>query len=486
MREPSDLNDLYQEWLEIPADRLPPNHYALLGLDDYEADEARIEAAAKSRSAYLHQIAAGPQRKIVQDMLGQVAIARRTLMSGEKRQKYDNSLRSNLTQSPAAELASSVPGAGPDAMADQRGESLEHDSVERSDLQGTAPAQSRSKASDWKYHGISAVVLLLIVGGVYIVNRNPGGRRAAQARIGESTGSPENVTATNSNSADEDRTESSPHRKANPRIASVRAANQSSSKRPSPIAKRRETGSGIGSGLGDKFADVLSDIANQPSATSRGDSPKSNNESDSELIDGLVIGGSEETDDPESATHAMALVTEFPSGVEKRFQCDRGFKWYAVDKTKMVVASAEGDNVFELSDKQFSMSAGAGVSLTTSLAAKMRPEMQVAIVVDQIRVGLRPSTNGVEVYVGGRSSDSQVNVIKDVNTSAKSTTLTVIREIDAPETIRWFVSAADQSFTGMIGVDSLAAQPQTSIQVTASKKQTERSFWISDLKTRTQ
>ena len=66
MADPTDLNSLYQEWLEIPAERLPPNHYALLGLDDFESDKHVIEAAAKSRSAYLHQIAAGPQRKIVQ------------------------------------------------------------------------------------------------------------------------------------------------------------------------------------------------------------------------------------------------------------------------------------------------------------------------------------------------------------------------------------------------------------------------------------
>jgi hypothetical protein len=62
MPDHSDLNALYHEWLEIPAERLPPNHYALLGLSDFESDTEAIEAAAKSRSVYLHQISAGPQR----------------------------------------------------------------------------------------------------------------------------------------------------------------------------------------------------------------------------------------------------------------------------------------------------------------------------------------------------------------------------------------------------------------------------------------
>ena len=85
----SDSTELYERWLEIPSDFCPPNHYVLLGVDEFTDDESAIDAAAKKRTAYLHQIAAGPNRKEIQQLLGEVAVARRTLLDASSRSEYD-------------------------------------------------------------------------------------------------------------------------------------------------------------------------------------------------------------------------------------------------------------------------------------------------------------------------------------------------------------------------------------------------------------
>ena len=56
--------DPYAEWLQIPTQQRPPDHYALLGLDAWEEDAKKIDTAAKKRAAYLHQLAAGPHRAL--------------------------------------------------------------------------------------------------------------------------------------------------------------------------------------------------------------------------------------------------------------------------------------------------------------------------------------------------------------------------------------------------------------------------------------
>lgn len=482
MPELSDLNDLYQEWLEIPADRLPPNHYALLGIADYEADESRIDAAAKSRNAYLHQIAAGPQRKIVQQMLGQVAMARRTLMHSESREQYNQALRAGgavLMQPGHVSELNALDGAQVDRSTG--GVATGAASLDPHGRPDGTPFLRRSKASDWRYHAISAAVLLSVVGMVYYFNRNPGGRRAAQARA---TDAKQGAGATDDADWGGDNTGatvSGPVRKANPRIAPVRTGNQSTSRRPSPIAKRRDTGSGIGSGLGDKFADVLSEIASQPSNANSAGASKSDSGNQFRSLGGLLIGEAEMVVQPGSWPESLAAVREFPSQLSKRFQCAGGFKWFDVDSDKLVVKSTNRGNVFQLSDQHFSMSTGAAVSLETSLVAKMRPEMNVGVEIDQVRVGIRPSPKGVQVYVRGSGANGSIQVLTEVSTTSKPTTLTIERDTDDSDLIRWFAKSADQSFTGTIGVPSLEQNPSTSIYVSSPKRKSDQPFWISNL-----
>ena len=202
MPESLDLNDLYQQWLEIPADRLPPNHYALLGVDDFESDATAIEDAAKARNAYLHQIAAGPQRKIVQEMLGQVAVARRTLLSEEAKNEYDQALREEpavVDEPPVHEVTEETPHLTPTESAQPVSTSV------------ASPLNDSGKRSGgWTLHLISAGTLIVLVIAVYFYK---------QYRYD--------------------------------------LAN------PNPVVAPQTTGSGIASGMDEKFSDVLSEIDEQ-------------------------------------------------------------------------------------------------------------------------------------------------------------------------------------------------------------------------------
>ena len=63
----------------------PSSYYRLLGLEDFEDDLAVIDAAAKKTTAYLHPVAAGPNRDSVQKLLSEVAKVRRTLLGSGQR-----------------------------------------------------------------------------------------------------------------------------------------------------------------------------------------------------------------------------------------------------------------------------------------------------------------------------------------------------------------------------------------------------------------
>ena len=57
----SDVFNPYSEWLGIPLDEQPPNHYRLLVITLFEKNSAVIEAAANRQMNYLQEISAGEE-----------------------------------------------------------------------------------------------------------------------------------------------------------------------------------------------------------------------------------------------------------------------------------------------------------------------------------------------------------------------------------------------------------------------------------------
>jgi formylglycine-generating enzyme required for sulfatase activity len=88
--------DPYYEWLGIPADEQPPNHYRLLGIQPLETSASVIENAANQRMGHLRTFQTGKHSADSQRLLNEVAAARICLLKPEKKAAYDDELRKKL------------------------------------------------------------------------------------------------------------------------------------------------------------------------------------------------------------------------------------------------------------------------------------------------------------------------------------------------------------------------------------------------------
>lgn len=114
----SDSFDPYYIWLGIPPKDQPANHYRLLGLQDLEENADVIDAAANRQTTYLHEMAAGPNRQESQQLLNEIAAARRCLLNPESKQAYDETIRAKqaaeeASQAVAVPVAKAVVPAAP-------------------------------------------------------------------------------------------------------------------------------------------------------------------------------------------------------------------------------------------------------------------------------------------------------------------------------------------------------------------------------------
>jgi hypothetical protein len=102
----SDAFDPYYIWLGIPLKDQPANYYRLLGLQDLEENVDVIDAAANRQATYLHEMAAGPNRKESQELLNEIAAARRCLLNPESKKAYDETIRTKQAAAEASKIAS--------------------------------------------------------------------------------------------------------------------------------------------------------------------------------------------------------------------------------------------------------------------------------------------------------------------------------------------------------------------------------------------
>ena len=94
--------DPYLKWLGIREISRPINHYRLLGLDLFEDDVDVIAMAADRQMSHIRTYQGGPNGDLSQQILNELARARRCLLRAEKKQEYDEELR--LAQSAAVPL----------------------------------------------------------------------------------------------------------------------------------------------------------------------------------------------------------------------------------------------------------------------------------------------------------------------------------------------------------------------------------------------
>jgi hypothetical protein len=89
----SEAFDPYHRWLGIPPEQQPPDHYRLLGIARFEADREVIDSVAMRHMGFLQEITDGPHVKDAQQLLNQLAAARRCLLDPDRKTAYDAQLR---------------------------------------------------------------------------------------------------------------------------------------------------------------------------------------------------------------------------------------------------------------------------------------------------------------------------------------------------------------------------------------------------------
>ncbi|MFO0979324.1 MAG: hypothetical protein U0996_23150 [Planctomycetaceae bacterium] len=84
--------DVYKEWLGIPADVRPPDHYTLLRLVQFEDDIEKIRGNYRKLNAHVRKYATGQYLVRSQELLNELAKAMLCLTDPDGKAEYDRSL----------------------------------------------------------------------------------------------------------------------------------------------------------------------------------------------------------------------------------------------------------------------------------------------------------------------------------------------------------------------------------------------------------
>ena len=104
-KRPADF-DPYCDWLGIPPDEQPPDHYRLLGIARFENNPEAIHKAADEKMAHVRRFQTGPRGHYTQDLLNNLSAAKLTLLDEGTRNAYESAIREQQAASvPATPLA---------------------------------------------------------------------------------------------------------------------------------------------------------------------------------------------------------------------------------------------------------------------------------------------------------------------------------------------------------------------------------------------
>lgn len=102
----SDPFDPYWEWLRIPPHEHPLDHYALLGLDRFEANFEIIRRVADERMEHVYRLQSETQADVTQRILDELSTAKACLLDSHVKSIYDSDLTEKLSGLEKGPLAS--------------------------------------------------------------------------------------------------------------------------------------------------------------------------------------------------------------------------------------------------------------------------------------------------------------------------------------------------------------------------------------------
>ena len=100
----SDSFNPYEQWLGISCEDVFPDHYELLGLNQFVHDAAAIESAADRQMSRIRVHQTGPRGHLTQQILNKIAEAKLCLLDKESRKKYDAELMRTLADRKVSRL----------------------------------------------------------------------------------------------------------------------------------------------------------------------------------------------------------------------------------------------------------------------------------------------------------------------------------------------------------------------------------------------
>lgn len=101
--------DPYRKWLGIPQHEQPPTHYRLLGIVEFEDDPDVIQNAADRQMAHVRTFQHGQHAQLSQRLLNELAAAKLTLLSEERKAAYDEALLEQELSDEALAIPSPAP-----------------------------------------------------------------------------------------------------------------------------------------------------------------------------------------------------------------------------------------------------------------------------------------------------------------------------------------------------------------------------------------
>ena len=435
MSDSPEMFDPYWEWLEIPPEDQPPTFYRLLGLDDFEDDLATIDDAAKQTTAYLHPMAAGPNRESVQNLLSEVAKARRTLLGSDAKQAYDESLQVEQSTPEAPPL--SIPPVEENTVS--QNEATTSDSAdedqEAAEPQPYRPLRKKSLLNDWRVHVISASVLFLgAIGFVYYNNRKAKRVASVAATV------PKSRQASKSN-----RSVPAPKRDSG---AELRSANTSSDASDSvmPRAPKKPKARSSGqSALELMLAqDGLSmESAKGPENAMRRGGSRSQGESDKKQEDKDELPEYKEIDLPENWLNGLQVINKFEMPLNQMFNdANLNSGLVAAGGKLMVQPTKPLDKVATLTLKGKSVGLGETVAVKTNMNSDTAKNVRVGLAVGGLRIILRAASPLVEVKINNEKAGELASE------NGKGIVLAVTRDSKNEKRFHWIAQSGNKAVFG--------------------------------------
>jgi len=443
MDSSTESDDIYQQWLEIPAEYCPPNHYALLGIDDFCDDTDVIDGAAKNRTAYLHQIAAGPNRKAVQRLMGEVAVARRTLLNSEARSEYDEWLlapdedATPTEASPAFAIQSQPRSASPAKRASTTEKTPNNDRP--TENKSSSRRKQKSAWDAYKLHLLSASFLAAAVGIFAFVNRS-GGRRATA------------VSSTNSSPAGQGFQRQTPSTLPAGRAPQKKLAAQTSPKKTNRPSLSGPAGFDTLAGDAQTSTAIASPIFDDPKKTPTLEISKAS----AVKLSGNPLDGLARQD-----TFTDSFHDQFESSPSNK-QAVR----IADDKLFVVIDESKPAYPRFISKTQ-KLAPGFAIAVDTNLRPGINGKAAIGLVVGSQLVQIQATKVGISVKVRPIPSNGKPKHIENLRSKANlaKSTLVLSRDAADPRALHWLLIAGKSNRAGTIVTEMDAQDADVGISV---------------------